>query len=83
MYDSVIIAGSPTKRRKSSLLSLASQENDKMKDMMREVLHEVDEKMDSEFDKVNLKLRSIVKKINAVIKKDDPSSQIERRNTFD
>lgn len=83
MYDSVIVAGSPTKRRKSSLLSLASQENDKMKEMMREALHDVDEKMDSEFDKVNLKLRSIVKKINAVIKKDDPSSQIERRNTFD
>jgi hypothetical protein len=83
MYDSVILAGSPTKRRKSSLLSLASQENDKMKDMMREVLQQVDEKMDSEFDKVNLKLRSIVKKINAVIKKDDQSSQMERRNTFD
>jgi len=37
-----------------------SQDNEKIKDMMKEVLHEVDEKMDTEFDKVNLKLRSIV-----------------------
>jgi len=52
--------------------------------MMKEVLHEVDEKMDTEFDKVNLKLRSIVKKINAAMRKnDEPSSKGERNSAFD
>lgn len=65
-------------------MTAPSQDNEKIKDMMKEVLHEVDEKMDTEFDKVNLKLRSIVKKINAAMRKnDEPSSKGERNSAFD